>query len=1527
MAQELTAKEKGFLAGLEGLFPEAEAITDEQKKLRLGILTRVKLLLEQDGDATIGGVLKEIQAAANEPLNVIASIQKNTENAGHIIGFAYQDALLKQGVKQTIEKEINYPDREQNETKAQTQFREGLAKKLTEAGVTGPIGAEGSARINQIGAMLTQTLTPEKLQAVGKLGVEAGLEAGDISPLKINYHAPLHTTVKIDADLKTIAGEITDFRSTKAQAYVAPKAHPKLNTDETNALKASRKLYVVQESHSVPGEYGKNGKPAVATDSVHDLAFWLLKNGEKPPATSPDSSLTQKQYDHLSRVEKIQSWLVSENGLTTIDGKRCNGKSFRSAMIMPHQQLALPEGMEPPAKMSQGYMVCSSCKVTHKLLPPSDLGKEVEIAVTPPVKTTVPENTPEIKLDPIAYATSSTPSSHGKELIPGSAEHSMWVYALSGLDMKFSKEFFDRPHNITPRESVKRADGSGQLEDFTLQGKFFGESDASNQDNAIVKHRFATTGTPGKLGLYNPRGRVKEFGWAEDFSEDGRIVLQEKNRVVMATSDGHVATSLHLPFSGTNVVIPLPMVFKGMVTGASVHRPDEEPIFITSTGWKDLIGRVDVALPGLNFSGKSTMFMDEVTKLTDRLISAQDFNKFTMLQNSGKVFVDAMGQFNGATDPHEKQQAAELALVAMRDFSENKIVLQSGIMTQVMNVRIEGLRESLTRQGVVLDAAADARILHHERLVPSGMTLEQMKELPRFNDDNPEDSRKYKGFVVGGQINPKLQGVFKSIVNDAYGPASTFEVQLADEKVADPLRKPLMANVRELVVTVKDSTPSLVALGKGLKDCPDSVMALSEAMHDMTINPKNYGFGSRREATEFVASYFGPETEAALKDITNKGKTIPFPASFIIGDQPIPNARPDLVEKALTEKFNTDPASLGVLLDKISDPVPSMKTVHVSGQKYEVDDGRVYGAAFFRGIASQKLKDDVNNRDENGKIVHGAVPSTYAAFVATLPNEKHQGANDVMANLLRYSETGYQGRSNQGVQYLDNIGEKQALEERQAQQRMMQGKTVETSTIKSNNELYREAFLTDGARNADADKVAVQGLLNHVQLTRDMVIKVAIEKPEALKPLQQLLRDMADSAMIDKYRNLGRAINNAIEAGEDYQAALKNGEPLEKQYKLIEKAAMPIAKFFAKMEANDDNNRGALRYNAWHGAVKKLGEDDAMVAAFLEVAAEYAPARDALLISRGYTVSSGGAHHTNRGRVGSGKQFEDPSQDDLYHSPFITMPVNRKGEVSTGPLSLRRPTIHAEQIAAAMAGGTTFETKLVDGNTVTIDAAGQQVNDATLASLKEQTEFAATYVTKKGARGSVPVTPQGDAAADGADNTLVDKNGAPISPDVLATVQQAFTPQHKQAITAATRVENNVLGVDAAHSIVLGKGEDAVQVYAHFIEASVKNNPNFTLPPGKTYSDLAQADIDEGLVKLTTNASDVLIKLEPEGVRQFMDTGIQAKSSLGIRKAYFAFLISPDICKDCVPVPCPDGNCAPTPVPPVVLPDLGARGI
>ncbi len=1145
---------------------------------------------ETDGESTAAEIAEALQAGIDqykEQMRKVVDLNRAEANR--------QNALLKKA--------------EGNEAKSRT------------------VPISGREELEGMGNALTSAVTAEKLQAVLNATTQAGLPVGDAATFSLDVKFDAQIIEKVGAeqtvrDRKIMSGKIAESRTIDAQVPFKKGGRIKGEFDK----------FVVR------GDIDADD----AIKTYDTLDGWVdevyAKNGRSLPALTIGGK-TYPAIEDASRSD-IKRWIIRANDLKPMTGKDCNGKRFTAILFPEGHELAIPpvEGFAPP----QNYFHCKTCEVNVQPLDfkPVSLGDVViagkpQAIIAPVADEFLAASAPAPKTrehqERFHHASQST---DGETYRVGSHDHALMALARSGLDPRFTEEYY-AIHNIVARKRIKRQKDEGQIGEnsFGDEGKGFAENRESTKNNKHAK-RDADTGDKGFIGESITGGATVVY-----FPGDAEVITSGADIGGFKRYDGlrsnfAFSKEFAMEIAGRQIVMPLGG--SDLPAGYSIGNPShQEKFYSMTTRWG--LGQVKTALAAVNFDGYDNLFRNQNARETGPQETEDRIYDYMHVLNAQKNLVEGLAEVDNAKTLEGKQAAAERALIAYRDFKENTFIVRVDSLKEPLKQSEAGMRAYLASQGVDV-AAIDTKLSTAPRTAVVDMPQEQLEKLQAYH--RQEDKRFHD--IKPGQTNI----AYTMTEQYAYHNQSYFEHEVAEERAVERSEAEVSAQTWGAWKTILGNDEALAASQKFIAQNHDAQVEISNLLHDIHRNPHLYGFKNAKEAKEQLLDKIVPrDNEAARDEMLKKGRTSPILA---FGDERFHNQNPQILAELVA---NADPE---VFRDLITRGVSTDLGFDRKGRT----DGRPFGRALLHAYGA-----------EMDAPVQNAFGTHYNALAEALGKD---GADEIrvreaVRDASAYVEAGATGRSVNAVQYLDN-----RLQDEQI-------KANETGVVDA-NKTYSTLFVSEAARKAGADKIAVLGLSAHAPLARDAILATILNNPEALKRLNDpkvrqviddeiekiekaelSLKDVKHTSSKNEYGDLKRTLNRTARLAAKYQ---RSGDADD-----LEKTARKFGMFFTEAEAHAEGNTGALHMNAWNVMIKAIGSDAAMSAAVVETIGNDAELRDAFIkTTRDGLIATDGTRVTNQGKRGTGRQFADTSADEAYSSRFFTLPTNSKGKVKVGGL-------------------------------------------------------------------------------------------------------------------------------------------------------------------------------------------------------------------------------------------------------------------
>lgn len=983
----------------------------------------------------------------------------------------------------------------------------------------------------------------------------------------------------------------------------------------------------------------------------------------------------------------FREWFIKNNGSAIINVEDCKGNLTTAPNVILGSTVKLPEGNEITELMWKW-----ACPKPTPPMP--QLPAEPPVAPPPAREMNI--------ISPVDYASQDTPSQDGKIWPVGSSAHALETLARSGLNPAFTREYY-RLANVAARYSEKGAGRSGQIGghvngnqagDHLYEGDDLpfnlGESDQSNLDNDDSKRRHGAMGPKGVVGraVGGPRVRVYVPGSTE-IQEDGSYKRSDETNVQVAFGGNYaIAEGAFAVPIGNLANLPI-----GIAAGKASNQ-----VALPAETRRWGISQSSATLAAVNFAGFHNAFRDQQARQTGVLETPDRIYAYMHCLNAEEAFVKAMESVDKATTQPEKQAAAEKALIAWRDFSDNA---QTKIVDSKIGGRVDaigkGTRAYFESIGVDVKEI-DTNLKNQPHLQVVDMPQEQLESLQSYQS---QKDKRYADIVPG-----KTNEAFAATEKYAFRIQNEFDRDRAQGKANIVPERDLQASTAKAWDAIASQPDSVKEIGRFVQTNSNAQIQIEQMLRDVHKNYKNYGFKNQKEADAVIRPFYTPDDIANKelaklhqKEIERKGSTIPL---FFVKDQPFPISQPQVFAPQIGRNIEKDPEAFVALMNRVTDP-------SLGVDKQGRSDGRRFGIGIMRSFGAEMLPAGSSE---------GQTPAGFAALIAPLSVADQALVRQTVLDITSYAQSGASGVSNKGINRTDTLL-RGAQEEakgivgvttdatRKQDELALSGKfdtLYNTGAFNSkplaeavkrgdNQAIFNELFLSEEALATGAASAAVKALGNNEALARDVISRALVEDPKVLNGPVDALRDMADSAVKNQYNPLANAIAKGQESGALYAESHKDED--------LVNAVGEFAVFFTKMErraqgdSHISNNDSALRFNALKGFLSTISDDKVATAKVLKMIGSVPEMRDALIRATPDALSYvDGLRHTNAGVTQKGNPLPGGTTDTdaEYNARYFAVDRDEKGKVTGGwfrdMFNSKTAHVNVEAIKADMLAAT-----------------------------------------------------------------------------------------------------------------------------------------------------------------------------------------------------------------------------------------------
>ena len=1120
----------------------------------------------------------------------------------------------------------------------------------------------------------------------------------------------------------------------------------------------------------------------------------------------------------------FHDWFFEHNKghFIALHGSKCNPKDHRTW----NEAIKAGTDIDVPAGFKLDKLNASLCGEPL----PKAVAKPIALAAAAPAPAPVaaaPDRVVKVE-NPTEYARQSTPSD-GKTWPVGSERWALELYARSGVNPEFTKKYYALT-GVAARQPVIGAGDSGQTYGFEKEGpNVLGENpESAKDDNTAQKGRYSTGGDGLVQEMINgPRQRGNVNGEIEKILPDGTMVRRDHMNIQFAHG-GNPAFTL-------GITIPVPFLSEVPV-GALATAPNSQVVLPAETKRWGITQAVHV-MSRLNEAGYDGIFRDEQSKITNPLETPDRIVAAMFRENASKEFVTAMRDVDKQTDPAQKEAAAERALVAWRDYSDNKLIRRVDSMKEPLEQGRQGILRHFHELG--MDENAIARIQDQAAKAPRldvkdmpQELLEQQQDYKALKDD------RYKGIAPG-----TTNAAYAAGKAYAYGNPNLFEQEMSLGRFNDLSEPDMIMKARGAMGVIFSSPESVRQVGKDLQVAgPDHRGLRQQAgmlLEKMRKSPENFipKDSKDREAdiqkVRDLTDQLLAGDKNATKQVDRDGGTTPLP--FIGADGPYKMTDPEVL-RVVGASIERNPELGARLFDWGSDPT---RGVDSKGRS----DGRRFTIGVLREYGAEMLPD-------NGK--EGDAPPAYSRLAATIKDPQDKATlHDAVLDAVAYGETGQRGLKTKGVQRLDN--QYDAAERARRGQVIVNDKNLDSTVADLKKDAtgdavtvfntgafdatvvadaarkgdmqtaFNEMFLSPEARAAGSDQVLIKGLKSHPAWGRDAILLTILREPNSLNDGINELHNLQKSDA-GRYGELAHMLERTRDAAEKFR------ETGDTKYR--DRAVQSYGAYFSDMAAHDGDRQGRQRMNAWEGFLDAVGSSKNATPWVLDTVSHDAALRDSALagVPDAIAATDGTQHTPNAGIPG--QRVASTDGDAVYSSRFFALPTDKEGKV------------HARHFFGLLR------------NDVKVNS---DVLDSSLAGA------------------TVPPSPQ--------------------SPQVQATLPlpAGVDPATANAAKAAAGpLVGGVSNADKAFNtgmvIVPTAGKSPADSLAAYMQST-----GIPLPEGvKSYAELAQASLAAGMVKVSPDGASLVATPKSEALESTLAEGASLSAAAGIAKWWLLLALEHD---------------------------------
>ncbi len=869
-------------------------------------------------------------------------------------------------------------------------------------------------------------------------------------------------------------------------------------------------------------------------------------------------------------------------------------------------------------------------------------------------------------LVPHEYGRVAVPPTDGTDWVVGSQLHALERLARSGLagqyrgeDGKLRSRFSESYYALTSvagRTPVIGASQSGLIgrkvegnvtSDHRLAGDRSFEDSESSVDDGVAS-RDGVSGPSGMDGRFigGPRERVGGPGHIETIKEDGTMVRNADIKKWEFAHGGNYRISL---LGG--IGLPVGDLFDLPVggVGSSPRSQYLSPAEMQRYG----ISQAYTMTSTNKVGGFDNMFSDEQALNSSPQEVANRINNFADALYTRAEMAKGMREFDAATDPVAKRAAARHALVALRDYADNKQVKRVDAMRIPLTELGIGLSNYFESQGIRLakedlDYIANAPLLELVDM-PQEM-LETMQDYERYKDS------RYEG-IKPGQTNPAYTVVTKNIV---HGAMNANELKLAKGYGRVRPEAELAGDVRDALGIVAAKDESIRVLAQAMTENQSLALHFGQLLADMPRNPEAYGFKSRSEAIDYLKQRFINGNKQVEEELLSRGDTSILNSLLpISSDDRYSMQRPWVFGAAAGPMIAQNPDLFRDAMNRAS----NMELGHDKDGKF---DGRPFALAVLQSLGSQSPAPGAKNGAEHGPMEK--------ALLAAVDADKKKFVEDTIYDVFFNAESAVSGYDRSKAQELDNRYVAAQLGAQAAAGKNVgvaaDGQSGNAKTVFNTGAVDAKAAFEAGKSgdkdaiykavlDGGASQVAVMGLTAHPALSRDAVLMTLLKNPDVFNKAIAKLDSLSDSISIERYGKLAGRLEVARREIKQYLA----GEDEDG----LEQAVKSFGDFFLNTADVADSNAAALRVNAWNAFVTEIGKDPAMSAALINTIATDKPLRNAMLKAiPDSLMTTDGVNYTASGRMGQGSQLPQGFEgNDVYWNRIFNFKKDDKGRVES----------------------------------------------------------------------------------------------------------------------------------------------------------------------------------------------------------------------------------------------------------------------